>query len=303
MNFDRVGPRHVLSPSWRWELAERIFAGTEPPSSDAIIRSAVRFLAEASTNSRGNPECPTVTAVAAAAEIYGQLDLRQAEINARLLAGQSDQEIAERCGVAAEVIAAYAHLFLDVRGSLSAVSWLQVHVLGSGPHRGFRDHELAEWWAQQALVGGPRWLDHLISTYRAVTTPSDPLALSNYLTRSPGVDLNLKALVATCMIPPANATTTKGITDFWFELKSAQRVRRRQLGASMDDFKQCFVDAALAVFAQDGNALREVTKRIRNTRARDLRPPKPPASTAESEVSCLTSSCIHGASKVAHRQP
>lgn len=278
MSIERVEPQHMPSPSWRWDQAKRIATSQNVPASlDPITQAAVQFLTERPEVAGSVlPQCTALAAVAAASEIASHCDLRQAEVNARLVAGQSDAEISERCGISPDVVAAYAYLFMDVRKSLRATDWLQVHVIGSGPQRGFRDDELAEWWAQQALAGGPRAVDYFAKLYREVTQPGEPLALSKYLTADAAVHLNVRAMIASSMIPPADASDRREISDFWLESQKARVARERRPGASLDDLKQCSIDAALAVIRDDVAALKAVVSRLRRKRARDLRPSNRP---------------------------
>ena len=130
-------------PDCRWQQAGRIAAGELPHRHglDDALKAAIAYrrreLGDASPGRRRRPG-PHDAAISAA------LELRQAdgpvawEARARILAGQSDAEIAARCGLTPECIAWYAALFFDVRPKLKAFAYIVARVIGRARGMVFR---------------------------------------------------------------------------------------------------------------------------------------------------------------------
>jgi hypothetical protein len=85
------------------------------------------------------------------------------EIEARLLAGQSDDEIAGRLGVEAEVVLAYEKIYFDVRDKLESTDWIRFNAIGPGLYQGFDPGDLELVWKVYAFHLGPLVLDDLIA--------------------------------------------------------------------------------------------------------------------------------------------
>jgi hypothetical protein len=128
-------------------------------------------------------------------------------LEAYVLAGLSEAEVAARCGVAevtAEVVGTYASLFLDVQDKLEAGTWLKHHVLGATAYDAFANGEVRQFWAWCAMAGGTRIVDYVARTLREVLGPGEEPSLGAYL--RPGVPLRLQAFVAITMIPLCSET-------------------------------------------------------------------------------------------------
>lgn len=100
-----------------------------------------------------------------AATIHDADDDRCAEIEHRLLAGQSPATVAELTGVDVSVVQAYIAIYFDVPDRLRARDWILTEVLGGPlPIRGrLTDRELLAW---AAYWGGEHVLQALIDELR-----------------------------------------------------------------------------------------------------------------------------------------
>lgn len=84
------------------------------------------------------------------------------EVRARVLAGQTDDEIAGRCGVSPDTIHLYEALHFNVRDRLDAPDWVASRVIGPGLWRGFTGEEMGKLWMAVGFYGGPLALDAVI---------------------------------------------------------------------------------------------------------------------------------------------
>ena len=93
--------------------------------------------------------------LAAAHAIVEQDGPRRWEVEAQLLAGQTDEAIGAQCDLPPDVVKCYETVFFSVRSRLGARMWVCNQVIGSGIHRGFSDDEVGPLWATYAYFGGP----------------------------------------------------------------------------------------------------------------------------------------------------
>jgi hypothetical protein len=122
-------------PGWRWGRARALAeAGARPGRlDDDWGRRAFRVAV--ALGRHGDPGHPRVAAadpaLVAALSLHASPDPRlRFELEARLLAGQSDPELAGKVGVPEAVVAAFASVLFDVRSSLDKIDWIAAVVLG-----------------------------------------------------------------------------------------------------------------------------------------------------------------------------
>lgn len=191
-------------PAWRWCMAERIAAGEMPyhRGLDDALRAAVLFRRRErgdTSPGRRRRQGPSDAAIGEALELHTAGGLAEWELRARLLSGQDDQQIAERCGLTPETVGWYFKLFFDVRDKLQAPGYIMSHVIGYGPWSGFPNDQVGRFWGWMGWAGGPQVLDVLIDTFHAVRRPRETPTLGIYLRR--GVDLPCQCLVGATVLP------------------------------------------------------------------------------------------------------
>jgi hypothetical protein len=81
------------------------------------------------------------------------------EVEARLLAGQTDNEIALSTGLPPAVVAAFERFFFDVRDRLAAGDYILFGVIGYDVVGGFREGDLRTLWAYFAYSAGPKFFE------------------------------------------------------------------------------------------------------------------------------------------------
>lgn len=155
-------------------------------------------------------EAPETTPPDAA--IYGACQLAeddgpmQWEIQARLLAGQTDEQISGLCGLPADVIGAYEQVFFSVRDRKGATSHLLIRTVGEAMHVGFQDDQIRNLWCWLALAGGPVIVDVFVDALRAVRQPDQPPRLRDYLRPNTDIDPRMQGLVATSILSVSQFT-------------------------------------------------------------------------------------------------
>jgi hypothetical protein len=161
-------------PAWRWELAGKIVRGDHVDGRmvDATVEAAARLRAEleGSEPSGRFAARESPLSLARAHELYQESGLRR-------------------------------QVFCDIRQSLSAGDYIQVHLIGPGAHGGFHDHEVGRFWASIALGGGPAVLDQMIEVFHAARRSDQPAGLSVYLQPDAGVPIDMQATVASTVLP------------------------------------------------------------------------------------------------------
>jgi len=124
-----ASPRRAVD--WRWRSATHLRMGllpAHPAWSDPWVERVVAFQ-NALGDCEGIPHQPRpaepdpVLAAAHDLQLDGGHRLRW-HAEALLLAGEGDDSIAGRCGIPAEVVAAYAEVFFDVRTRLERTSYV-----------------------------------------------------------------------------------------------------------------------------------------------------------------------------------
>ena len=204
--FQLANTDPFLKPDWRRQDAQRLVCGDEPKwsSNEPAILEYAAYL-RGMDAAHDDAEKATVkqrwSALAAAHRIAQQNDPKRWEIEARLLANQSDEEIAAKCNLPPEVVSQYEAMFFDVRCRLGAWVWISMTVIGDGLWDGFRDDELGRLWRALGFNGGTAIVDALTTAFHAVWLPGEPATISVFFRERCPASLELKALIASHAIP------------------------------------------------------------------------------------------------------
>lgn len=185
-------------PWWRWEAAQHIRDNPRDKrkTDDPHVLEALDYL---NSNQRQFPLVHTAHA------IFEQDGLIRAEIEARILVGNSDAKIAEHCKVPPEVVATYETLFFTVRHLrriARGTDWLYINTVGEAWCRGFQNRELRQFWAWFALDDDPNAVEEIISLYRGALRPGDAPTMDVYLREGNGVPLDFQAYIAARTVSP-----------------------------------------------------------------------------------------------------
>lgn len=85
-------------------------------------------------------------------------------IEARLLSGQQDREIAELLGISVSAVELYERLFFNVKEKLKHTDYVMTCVIGPSVHAGLSDRDYDLLWKLYGYLYGPTMLDAFIST-------------------------------------------------------------------------------------------------------------------------------------------
>lgn len=185
----------TVLPHWRWQEAERICDDPTGARStdDPVIQAAATYLL--------SDDASRFPLIEAARKIFESDGVLRAEIEARILAGQDDAEIAEKCNIPPELVAVYESLFFFVRRYLHAEDWLMSKVVGFAHLRGFQNHEVRQFWSWAATAGGPVVVDCLIWAMRDTIRSGGKATLATYLRDNAAASPKLQGFVAINAIP------------------------------------------------------------------------------------------------------
>lgn len=163
---------------WRWQRAQRITNGEirSRRTEDDATRLACQFLR--ALRKAGDNEIAHDTLARRHAglywanRLYGTEDVAlRAEVEARVLAGCSDAEIARRSALPELTVQYYVQFFFDVRSRLQQPSYILHTVLGQSLHRGMNERDYPLLWKFYGYQYGPLMLDSLIGQHLPTPRP------------------------------------------------------------------------------------------------------------------------------------
>jgi hypothetical protein len=171
IEYSPKNPYRVVT--WRWERAGNIIAGGPGLSrkrDDAAVHKALKFRRELKAATSGIEHYLLAEKYPDIYWAYRFYANRQTDvlkispylIEARLLADQPYDEIADSVGTDAEVVKAYAETFFDIRSRLTSPDYIVREVFGQAVERGLklRDYDLL--WKMVAYRCGPHVLDYFV---------------------------------------------------------------------------------------------------------------------------------------------
>ena len=172
--LDCLRTNPLRRPDWKWQRAIGIHQGTHPPTTAKIdgpagsfmIRRAVRFL---EALDRGRNDYQHLTLCADMPDLYWAYyaysvhtaGMRKT-LEAYLLTGATDQELAETIGMTPETIRAYEALFFNVRDKLRYREYILNCAIGTQAiQRGIHGNETELLWKLYGYFYGVHFLQAL----------------------------------------------------------------------------------------------------------------------------------------------
>jgi len=160
------------SPAWRWERAQHLVeqgCTLSPRLDDALTCQAVCYL-RACKRSRGDSQRArpprAYPDVHAARLLHETTSSTALEVQARLLARQTVEDIARRTAVPARVVRTYERFFFNVLDRLGATDWVVCQAIRRGDARRDLPSVAAMLLRGFAFFGGPALLDALLPFLR-----------------------------------------------------------------------------------------------------------------------------------------
>ena len=185
----------------RNQLRGRIVVRSRVPEFGAPIASEwfpVSALRRHKSSAAARTRRDGYTAFDQAFELFRGDALDRAELESRILAGQSTAEIAQACGQPEPVVVTYSEVFFEVTSRINSKGWIQYFAIAERGPLGLNGWSVPELWKFQGFWGGPIVVDALIAP-----VAKDDLrrfGTEAYFRRSANVPLVVKLLVAsTCM--------------------------------------------------------------------------------------------------------
>ena len=145
-------------PDWRWLIACKIHESPKPRHKRRTdpdwLWPLIALAKLASGRKLRGPRIPPSDELVLAFQLYQSRRHQDWELEARILAGQTDEEIAAAMNLpAATVVSAYEETFFSVRSRLEASDYILIEVIGYSPFRGFEEGDLQTLWG---YFGMPR---------------------------------------------------------------------------------------------------------------------------------------------------
>lgn len=135
-------------------------------------------------------------------------------IEARVLAGESDADIAEKLGTSPEVVEAYVNVFFDVREKLTRKDYVLNVILADAVSRGLQERHYDLLWKLLGFIGGPHVLDAAMSKCVAIGKPETPDGVSGFFQDFAINSMKYKAAIATLTVPVTTHTQMPLIDSF-----------------------------------------------------------------------------------------
>lgn len=122
-------------------------------------------------------------------------------IEARILAGETDADIARKVGCEPGVIDAYAAVFFDVREKLAHQEYIVNVVMADAVTRGLTERQYDLLWKMFGYKGGAYVLDAMISKFTDISKPQKAEDVSAFFQESAINSMRHKAAIAAFTVP------------------------------------------------------------------------------------------------------
>jgi hypothetical protein len=145
------------------------------PWDDPWIGQALRYLQALTRAPQYGGQHPVPADLAGIAEAYRLQEsdsLPRWHLEARLLTAEPIEEVARRCALTQETVAAFHYLFFDVRSSLPSRDYILHRVIGCQGLAGFQLRDSKQLLQSYAYLGGPRVLDSLLRVLFPAAPPN-----------------------------------------------------------------------------------------------------------------------------------
>ena len=198
---DRESPRQIdaplrFEPDWRWQVATKLVADTSRTDEEHwLLREADDWLSRVTDYIERMTARATVNdpVLHAAYDIRCGEQLDQFEIEARLLAGETPNEIAEIMTIPPEGIEAFERVFFAVRHPMGVPDAIQEEIELTRSRFGFAVYDVGPIWRLCGFIG-IHLLDELLNA-----VPRDEViqhGLSAYYRRTSSAPLSIRVAIA-----------------------------------------------------------------------------------------------------------
>jgi hypothetical protein len=222
LNSVRDNPRRA--PHWRWLRAMQIDGGGPRASRAADgeegftwVRRAVRL--KRHFEQAGNRHDALYALMHRDRELFWAHSMWADEraptrwgIEARVLAGETDAEIADKVGTDAGIINAYVNVFFDVREKMRHVDYIVNVVMADAVTRGLQERHYDLLWKMLGYHGGTHVLNAVINKFTRTDRPDNPDNVAGFFQDFAINTMKYKAAVAAVTVQ-ANTHTQLPLID------------------------------------------------------------------------------------------
>lgn len=209
-NLFKDSPRRA--PHWRWLRAAQIDAGgpkatknLDGPDGCVWIRRASRM--KRRWEKAGNRPDATYAALLRDRDMFWAHSIWAEEknptrwaIEARVLAGESDAQIAHKLGTTEEVVAAYINVFFDVREKMQHMDYVLHVILSDAVTRGLQERHYDLLWKMLGYQGGEHVLDAVLSRFVNIAKPGGADGVSGFFQEFAINSMKYKAALASLTV-------------------------------------------------------------------------------------------------------
>jgi hypothetical protein len=214
---------------WRWVKAQYVLHGRHPQT-DPFVDDGVRTLLDHLRAADGlgrKKACvaPVVDrdAIEAAVCLRDEGGLLKDEVEARILARQSDAEVADACGLDRATVTAYEMAFFCVRDRLAARDWITAQAIGLE----FPPADVGRVWKYFAYYGGPLTLEVFIPVSLGKPLPPQVTATFREDPVYEEARLRLLARLTVSTIQPASWAQLVALADTYMAAQAVERSRAK----------------------------------------------------------------------------
>ncbi|MGD9711928.1 MAG: hypothetical protein AB7V46_07685, partial [Thermomicrobiales bacterium] len=197
-------------PDWRWIVAQYHVENARrlwPPWDDPWTRSAVHSMRNSSP--LGQRESAGFEKTREAIRLTGQLrempnPFFRIELEARLLTGETCEQVAQRCDLDPATVEAYEHLFYDVRAKLKYRSCVMRELIGPKLYLGFSLADVEVLWKLVAVQGGNLLLDAIMDVGWVLERPARLNEVAQYFAQNADAGTARQLYLHSLVLPGRN---------------------------------------------------------------------------------------------------
>lgn len=239
----------LRAPNWRWLRAVQIDSGgprasraVDGPEGFTWIRRASRL--KRRYEQAGNRPDQMYRLVQYDRDMFWAhsiwLDERAPTrwvIEARILAGETNEEIAKKLGTSAAVIEAYEAVFFDVRSMLENRDYIVAVVMSDSITRGLSERQYDLLWKLFGYQGGAHVLDAVISKVTPMAKPAATKDVGQFFQEFAVNAVKHRAAVATITMPLNSHTQLALIDSFvkYVEIEKTSETAEKAHGTIIDN--------------------------------------------------------------------
>lgn len=135
-------------------------------------------------------------------------------IEARVLAHETDEEIAHKLGTELGVVEAYINVFFNVREKLDHFDYVLNVIMADAVNRGLQERHYDLLWKMFGVIGGPHVLDAAIRRCTEIGKPNSPDGVAGFFQDLAINSMKQKAAIATLTVPVTTHTQMPLIDSF-----------------------------------------------------------------------------------------